>query len=370
MTAPTPASDVEQRLRAALLRRGAGLKVDASSPPPRAQGAPPRGRSWATAVAGAAAAAVVVGLVIGTNARHSERTIRPAASTPVAATPPAGTPVATTAGPSVAFALTPTATGSPIRRTGLEYVRGAGDDAGPFGVVIRAPGGSFAYHSAVVTWPAPALTGTEPVEVGLTAGLAGHRFVSWTLAGAPALVVGDLPRAHMVAIAAATTIVDGRPVVVPPDGLVVTYSGHTEPSVVRSLRYGGVEFEDLGGTRLAAMVFTEVSDGVEVELDALRIERPRTYLVGNRPAVVRPLANGALSFELRPGLYASVGWSGSSRTDELLDILERIASTGVELDEAQWVALHPQVISFEPDGTLPTVVGTSDSAAGTGDSTS
>ena len=90
---------------------------------------------------------------------------------------------------------------------------------------MRRSDGSFGQHGAVVTWP---------VEV--TEAAQSDHALSWVLAGKTARIQGDLPHANLVAIAAGTTLVSGRPVVTAPTGFGVVSTGLSEAPLVHELR--------------------------------------------------------------------------------------------------------------------------------------
>ena len=336
MTDPTDTA-FERDLRAALHRRGDALHVPAPSRRPT------RAPRLIPALGLAAAAVLLVGVGALVMSRDDGRQ--------VGSVPPSDPVVAaqlTPTEPDLAAASNP----SDDHRVLLAYPNPGVTERGPFAVVLRATDGDFALRSAIVTWPVSRLIGAEAVRVGDTDGqFAGPRRLTWPLAGQVADVTSDLGRDTMIQLAEATTVIDGRLVVAPPPGFTVEYQGTSEASEASALRYGAAEFASLGGNSLGAMLFIETSNAIDDERAALGMDVVRTYQVLGHRAVARPLANGALVFQIAPGRYTTVGWSGNSSSEALYDVLARIAATTTTLTRSQVDQYPTQVIP--PAGTTP-----------------
>jgi hypothetical protein len=217
-------------------------------------------------------------------------------------------------------------------------------------VVVRRPGGSLGRHGAVVTYPFPAPPGRdsgELVNIAGVTGVASDGAVVWPLAGGYARVRGDLSGAELVALAAGTGVVDGRPVVRPPAGLTVVAAGPYRPPVIHEIRYGSAAL----GEQIAlgnGLVYTGVAGGggFEDRLYALHAGQDT-----RRPGVVSSVlgGNGTLAWEPAPGIVAYVGYSGAPLTPAAAAALERLARRTRLLTAAEWRAIHPQTVEGDND---------------------
>ncbi len=216
---------------------------------------------------------------------------------------------------------------------------------GPWTVVVRRPGGSLGRHGAVVTFPLQAPPGRDNgtlVNIDGVTGVSSGGAVTWPLAGGYARVRGDLSEAELVAVAARTVVVDGRPVVRPLTGLAVVSSGPYRPAVIHEVRYGAAAL----GEQVAlgdGLVYTGVATGGGFEDLLYAVHAGQDT---NRPGVVSTVlgGNGTLAWEPAPGVVAYVGYSGSPLTAGAAAALERLARRSRLLTTAEWRAIHPQTI--------------------------
>ncbi|MQA82657.1 MAG: hypothetical protein GEV10_30055 [Streptosporangiales bacterium] len=232
-------------------------------------------------------------------------------------------------------------------RTNESYDRTA--DRGPWTTVVRRDDGSLGRHGAVVTYPVPAPTTGRHTRVGPVVGRSSPGEVVWPVAGGHARIRSDLPQADMVAIAAATSVLAGRPVVDAPPGFHAVASGTYRPVYVREVRYGAQEVR--GAAELGGLVFAVVASGGAIEerlyVDTVYGSVPaRAETVHGRPAVVTSSfgGNAAVAWEPVPGVVAYVGYSGASAGDATLAVLHTLAERAQVLDGRHWRATGPQVI--------------------------
>ncbi|MFG1886476.1 hypothetical protein ACGFIR_01205 [Micromonospora sp. NPDC049051] len=195
-----------------------------------------------------------------------------------------------------------------------------------------------------MTFPVDAPEAGRAVGVGAVIGRAEDRMVTWSIAGTYARIRGDLSEAELIAIAARTTIVAGRPVV-RPAGYVVVSTGPYRPPAIHQIRYGSAslgEQEALG----SGLTFTAVTSGGGFE-DQLYAERTEDAgPVHGRQAVVSVGlgGNGTLAWEPAPGIVAYVGYSGRQLTEEAVAALRRLAERTRALTSSEWQAINPQVV--------------------------
>jgi hypothetical protein len=210
---------------------------------------------------------------------------------------------------------------------------------GPWTVSVRAADGGFAHHGAVVTFPAA--PSTAP-------GAADPHTVVRALAGAQVRVRGDLPRAQLLAVARATRVRDGRPVVRPPRGLTVLPAQPYRPGEVHEVRYEGSDLGQAGA--VLGFVYTGFlrGGGVEDALYALGA-RPDSRVHGG-PAYVTTLLGGsaALVWSPAPGSVAYVGYSGRSPDDTAVAALRCLASATTSLTAVEWRRTQPTVVDDGP----------------------
>ncbi|MCQ9178109.1 hypothetical protein KMT30_03445 [Streptomyces sp. IBSBF 2953] len=232
--------------------------------------------------------------------------------------------------------------GLPLPRDATLTRRDRTAHAGPRTVIVRRADGSLGRHGAVVTFPVAAPYGGRPVRVGDVPGRAREREITWPLAGAYARVRGDLPQSDLIAVAAATGVVSGRPAVDPPPGLSVASEEVSRPVQLLETRYSSKatgESEELSG----GLTFTGVArcGGLEDALYAAPVRTAGT--VHGKPAVVTSAlgGNGALVWEPAPGVVAYVGYSGASLDDGAVAALRRLAARTRLLTPGQWRATAP-----------------------------
>jgi hypothetical protein len=212
--------------------------------------------------------------------------------------------------------------------------------AGAWSIVIRAADGSLGYHSAIVTYPVPAVSGGEHITVGTGVATIAGSTLTWRAdAGGFARLRGDLSRPQLVAIAAAVTVVAGRPVLGALDGFTVQAAAPYRAPDVREVLLHGVS------VRLA-FVYTGVLEGGFFE-DQLLAQPDRTSVtVHGHRAVVSTIqgGNATIAWEPRPGVVAYVGYSGPGMTDAVLAELARVANRTSAIDAAAWGATDPQIV--------------------------
>jgi hypothetical protein len=221
---------------------------------------------------------------------------------------------------------------------------------GQWTVVLRRPGGSLGRHGAVVTYPFPAPPGGDNgtlVNIAGVTGVASSGAVTWPLAGGYARVRGDLSQAELVAVAAGTGAVGGRPVVHPPAGLTVVSTGPYRPPSIHEVRYLATELGEQAALG-DGLVYTGVTTGGGFED---RLYAQHAGLDASRPGVVSTVlgGNATLAWEPAPGIVAYVGYSGAPLTPAAAAALERLARRAVLLTTAQWRALHPQTVEAVND---------------------
>jgi hypothetical protein len=181
--------------------------------------------------------------------------------------------------------------------------------------------------------------------VGGVAGTADAATITWPLAGAHARVRGDLGEPDLIAIAAGTTVVTGRPVVRPPGGYAVVTSGPYRSPTIHQLRTGS----SVVGEQAAlgdGLTYTGVASGGGFEDQLYVVPTRDGGRVGGRPAVVSSLfgGNATIAWEPAPGLVAYVGYSGAELDADAVAALRRLAGRVRTLTDAQWRALDPQTI--------------------------
>ncbi len=215
---------------------------------------------------------------------------------------------------------------------------------GPATVVLRRGDGSLGRHSAVVTFPVPALTSGTAVTVdGASGRLDGDQLV-WPVGGAYARVRGDLGDASLLAIARRTSVRGGRPDVRPPDGLAVVFTGPYRAPLVQEARYGSAKLGE-GGPLGDGLAYTGVVRAGGFE-DRLYAAHARTgFRVKGRPAVLSDVqgGNGTLAWEIEPGVVAYVGYSGNTLTDQAAQALTRLADRSTLVSATTWNASNPGV---------------------------
>jgi hypothetical protein len=216
---------------------------------------------------------------------------------------------------------------------------------GPWTVVVRAASGSLGRSGAVVTFPVDPPAPGRRVDVNGATGTASTGSVGWPVGGAHARIRGDLGEAALVAIAAGTTVVAGRPIVRPPAGYGVVTSGPYRPPSIHELRFGSArvgEADALGN----GLAYTGLTSGGGFEDQLYAVPTDDGGSVDGRPAVVSPVfgGNATLAWEPAPGVVAFVGYSGAELDDAAVAALRRLAAQTRPLTDAQWRAAGPQTV--------------------------
>ncbi|MET7451377.1 hypothetical protein ABZT03_05635 [Streptomyces sp. NPDC005574] len=245
-------------------------------------------------------------------------------------------------------------TGVPLAEGATLTRRDRAAQAGPSTVVVRHPDGSLGRHGAVVTFPVAAPEEGRSVRVGAASGRALAHEITWPVGGSYARVRGDLPRPELVAVAAATDVVSGRPHIDPPTGLSVKATGTSRAPFVNEARYHSKdtgEADALSG----GLTFAGVArcGGLEDQLYAGRVETAGT--VDGRSAVVTSAfgGNGALAWEAAPGVVAYVGYSGAQLDEGAIAALHRLAARTRLLSPEQWQATSPATGDQSNDFSRP-----------------
>lgn len=328
----------------------AGMGDVLSSGPDRPPWRPPRKLTAAAAVV-ALSAALVAGIMTVSGPDES------APAAPENSSPPSPSGSAPAAGPDavVKAGQTPglVITGLPLPRGATLIKRDRRAYAGPSTVVLRRSGGSLGRQGVVVTFPVPAPSGGQPVRVGRVWAKAHEREIVWPAGGSYARVRGDLPQSELITLAAATSVVSGRPEVQAPPGLSVVATGTLRPSYIHEVRYSSSETgeaDELSG----GLTFTGVArcGGLEDQLYATGVRAAGT--VKGKPAVVTGAfgGNGALAWEPAPGVVAYIGYSGGQLDEGAVAALHRLAARARLLSPAQWQATGPAT-SDQIDYTAP-----------------
>ncbi|MEO5873374.1 MAG: hypothetical protein ABIS86_22455 [Streptosporangiaceae bacterium] len=203
---------------------------------------------------------------------------------------------------------------------------------GPWSVTVRRFDGSFGRHGAVVTFPVPAAVDRAGSFL-------------WRLGNGFARVRGDLSAAELKAVADATTVGDGRPVVRAPHGFTVVSSGRYRGAETHETRYGAqdlAEADALGD----GLVFTGVTRGgwFEDELYLARADYAGTVHARTAVASVQVGGNGGIAWEPAPGVVAYLGYSGSEFDRAAIEALLRLGVRSSLVPERDWRALHPQKV--------------------------
>jgi hypothetical protein len=220
-------------------------------------------------------------------------------------------------------------------------------NSGPWTVTVRRDDGSFGRHGAVVTFPVPDPGSAPSLPVGEAVGAVDGGTVLWPLARRWAQINGDLTRDQLVAIAIRTVIVDGRPRVRAPDGFTVTVTEPYRSPHISETRYGG----DLPGVpAFDGMLFVGVARGggfedrVYEDYTSSGTAAVPAGRVDGRPAIHSrvPAGNGALAWQLTPGVVAFVGISGAFHDVSEVEGLRRVAELTRVLTPDRWQATKPQ----------------------------
>ena len=299
-----------------------------------------RTRTARAAVTVCAVAAIVGVLYAATGRRSDDRGATVA--------PPAQVPVQSLGGLTV---NDPGADAS-YQRFGLDR---SDPDAGssPQAVVVRRRDGHLGTASAVVTYP---VIGVQQQDGQITTTRSNGTDLSAltvTRPGGRILVRAvALTDAEIVAIANATDILNGRPVVTPPTStadFALVATGTVRPEIIREGRYG---CDALGEpTTLGGLCYTGLttSPGFENALYARGFQAGPP--VHGHPSVVSTVGGGndTLAWEPEPGVIAYVGYSGNALGPAQIDALARIADRTTIITPKQWATSRTQTVTQSND---------------------
>lgn len=209
---------------------------------------------------------------------------------------------------------------------------------GPWSVVIRATGGHFGVHGAVVTFPIdPGASGVPSTKPQGGVWNPGAAMLVWPLGSTYAQIVGDLGQATLEDLATAVTVTDGRPHFAAPDGFAVAATIPYRSPVVHEMRYGAA---DLGqkDTLGDGLVFTGVTWAASFESMAFEYHAKPAGLVRGKPAIYSSAlgGSGTLAWESAAGEVTYIGFSGPSSSVDAAEALRSLADKGRVLTPEQW----------------------------------
>jgi hypothetical protein len=321
----------EERLRAA-------LSDLAEAGPPMAPDLPLlarlRRRRRRRALVGAASALVLLFAIAGSWVESSDlRTSEVSPGPSVSTSPRPGPAPVLSRLPEYVSGLV---IGSPPPEGTLERTDDSALD-GAWTVIVRRSDGALGRHGAVVTFPVPR-PGNPTYD-------AAPGSLVWRIGGGYARVRGDLPQQDLTAIAAATTVTGGRPVVRPPAGFHVVASTPAVSPVIAEARYGSAALGE-GAALGDGLTFTGVCLGGGFEDQLYAVGLTSTLTVRGVPAVASQVVpgNGGLAWEMSPGVVAYVGYSGVPLDGAAVAALRRLAEHSRPLTAAGWQVTSPVVI--------------------------
>ena len=294
------------------------------------------GLTFVGLLAGAVMAAVVIGQLTGPDPspqRQTQTNLADLQPTPGPDRPISVDSIRRCPAPLGGLALGdhPGAHGSPLERWDC------GSLNGPWSVVIRAAGGHFAFHSAVVTFPVLVVSGVPSTRPADGVWNPGAQKLVWPLGGSYAQIVGDLGQATLEDLATRITVEGEEPRFSAPGGFTAAALTTYGSPVVHEMRYGAKE---LGRevTLGDGLVFTGVATGADIESLAFEAHANSVGLVRGSPAIFTEGVggNGAMAWEAAPGEVTYIGYSGSALTDGAIEALRALADTGRVLSPAQW----------------------------------
>lgn len=218
--------------------------------------------------------------------------------------------------------------------------------AGAHSVVVRRLDGHLGSASAVVTFEAEGTADEERMEENSSTGAITFEA---PIGNGRIRVRGVSLRSDEIrAIALATTIVDGRPVVDLPPSLEtfsISAAGPQRPSTIKQARYG---CDALGEDRvLGALCYTGFATSPGFEDAVYRGDFEHGPPIDGHPSVVSSVGggNGTLAWEPRPGVIAYVGYSGNNLGSDEIEALARLANRATFLSSEDWSATGPQVVT-------------------------
>ena len=205
-------------------------------------------------------------------------------------------------------------------------------------MVIRASGGHFGVHSAVVTFPVD-LEGSGVPSTRPQNGVwnPGTQKLVWPLGGTYAQIVGDLGQTTLENLAMRITIEGGKPRFQTLDGFAATAAIPYGSPVVHEMRYGAVELGQRS-TLGDGLVFTGVTRGASFESLAFESRAKAAGLVRGTQAIYATdlVGSGALAWESAPGEVTYVGYSSTATESTAFEGLRALADKGRMLTPAQW----------------------------------
>jgi hypothetical protein len=216
--------------------------------------------------------------------------------------------------------------------------------SGPWSLVVRATGGHFGVHSAVVTFPVD-LVGSGVPSTRPEGGVwnPGSQTLIWPLNGSHAQIVGDLSQTTLENLATRVTIAGGRPRFSALEGFVVAAATPYRSLVVHEMRYST---DDLGtaGRRGGGLIYTGVTLGASFETMAFEAHAKPAGLVRGKPAIFSdvPSGDGALAWESGPAEVTYIGTegmdipAGMATPADAIKILRSLADKGRVLTPEQW----------------------------------
>jgi hypothetical protein len=220
-------------------------------------------------------------------------------------------------------------------------------------VVVRRFDGQLGAGSAVITYPVAADQQADgTVHTLSSSGTTLSTLVASRPGGRILVRSASLDADKVTAIANATRIVDGQPIVSLPESMtefVVIARGTARPAAIHETRYGCDALGEAGA--LGGLCYTGLttSPGFENALYS-RGYQPGPLVQGH-PSVVSTVGGGnaTLAWEPQPGLIAYVGYSGSALASEQFDALVRLADRSTLTSPAQWAASLTQVVTQTND---------------------
>jgi len=236
--------------------------------------------------------------------------------------------------------------GSPLERWDCDALA-----HGPWSVVIRAAGGHFEFHSAVVTFPiGPVGGGVPSTKPASGAWNPGAQMLVFPLGQSHAQIVGDLGQSTLESLAAHVTDVAGRPRFAALDGFAVVATTTYHSPVVHEMHYGARELGQ-DSTLGDGLVFAGVTWAASFETQVLEFHAEPAGVVRGKPAVFSSAlgGSGTLAWESALGQVSYIGYSGGLSSPAAIDHLRALADTGRMLTPAQWETSYPGQINAQPD---------------------
>ncbi|MGZ4700157.1 MAG: hypothetical protein ACXV98_03010 [Ilumatobacteraceae bacterium] len=225
--------------------------------------------------------------------------------------------------------------------------------SGPYAVVIRRADGQLGADSAVITYPVAAdLQADGKVHTNSSSGTKLSTLVASLPGGRILVRSASLDADEVTAIADATRIVDGRPVVSLPESMakfVVIATATERPATIHETRYG---CDTVGeAAALGGLCYTGLTTSPGFESAVYSRGYQPGPLVQGHPSVVSAVGGGnaTLAWEPQPGLIAYVGYSGPALAKEQVDALVRLANRSALISPADWAASKPQVVTQDND---------------------